>query len=438
MTSEEVQKKNETAQRRAHLAELLPIDFATLQQKVDEWMIVPDRGIIKFLCALYITNLLSRRAVWAIIIGPSGGGKTEFLNGLLDLPNIFEISTLTTNTFLSGMPGRGDASLLPQLSGKIMIFKDWTSVLSLQKDARAEIMAQLREIWDGRMKKVFGNGKTREWEGKVSLIAASTQAVDQAQQMHTTLGERFINYRIIMPPRKEVAMKSLNNDKDQNKMGLEIRDAFFSFFKGLDLESTKELPDLPQEVKKELVDLANFCTMARSGVIRDFGFKKEVIFVPMAEMPTRIVQQLNSVASGLIVVNGGEYQLEDMNIVYKVALDSIPETNKIVMRAMARGDEQTTAEIATELGYPTAPIRMYLENLALLGVCDRIKGGASEDGGVADKWTMKEEFVNIVRRYEKIKLIAEERADEAARLAEEAEEIRRQKESETLFGGVND
>lgn len=160
--------------------------------------------------------------------------------------------------------------------------------------------------------------------------------------------------------------------------------------------------------------------------------------MPTAEMPTRIVQQLNSVASGLILINGGCYLEEDMSIVYKVALDSIPETNKIVMREMARGDERTTSEIATALGYPTAPIRMYLENLALLGVCERIKGGASEEGGTADRWTMREEFVRIVRRYEKIKLVAEEVAEEANRLAQEAEEERRRKESETLFGGLAD
>ena len=44
--------------------------------------------------------------------------------------------------------GPKDASLLPQINGQIMLFKDWTTVLSMQRDARAEIFSQFREIWE--------------------------------------------------------------------------------------------------------------------------------------------------------------------------------------------------------------------------------------------------------------------------------------------------
>lgn len=401
MDQDELIKRSKSAERRAELSKLEPISFAALEKKFHDWMLMPDPGIVKFLAAFYCANKLSRKAVWAIIIAPSGGGKTEFLNSLLDLTDIYEVSLLTPNTFLSGMPGRNDASLLPKVNGKVLLFKDWTSILSMQKDAKAEVMSQFREIWDGRMKKTFGNGKTVSWEGKVSVLAASTQAVDMNQQQFTHLGERFINYRLLMPDRKEVAMRSLDNDPNQEKMNMELRAAFYAFMKGVDFKATTDL--LPLEIKKELVNLANFCTMARSGVIRDYGMKKEVIFVPAAEMPTRIAQQLNTLATGFAMVNGGKFMEEDMKILYKMALDSIPQTNKMVMHEMAKADNQTTSEIATALGYPTEPIKMYLENLAMLKVCKRIK-----DGGKSDKWKMNEEFSDIVRNYEGIEMLTDE------------------------------
>ena len=160
-------------------------------------------------------------------------------------------------------------------------------------------------------------------------------------------------------------------------------------------------------MQDELISLSNFCTLARSGVIRDYGFKKEVLFVPAAEMPTRITQQLNTLGIAINIVNGGKLE-KDMSILYKIALDSIPQTNRMVMKEMARLDEQTTSDIATSLGYPTGPIRMYLENLALLNVCKRIKASDSEQGGTGDRWTLLPEFTDILKKYDNIKNIDKE------------------------------
>lgn len=406
--SEEERKR---AERLAELEKLEPIDFEELERVVRKWILVADVGIIKLIPALIVANMINRDPVWAILIGPSGGGKTGFLNAIFDLPMIVPISNLTTNTFMSGMQNKGETSLLPQINNKILVFKDWTTILSLNFDARNEIMAQLREIYDGRVKKVYGNGKVVDWVGKVGLIAGSTAAVDLAQQMHTTLGERFLQYRITMPERKEVASRVLFNNSKKEEMRKELANAYFAFMKGIKIPD--ELPIASIEVRQEIINLADFATKARSGVIRDSSFKKEVIYVPGAEMPTRPVEQLDTIATAYVVANGGKFMEEDMTTVYKIALDSIPQTNKMVMTVMAAGDEQDTAEIASMLGYPTGPIRMYLENLALLGVCKRVKAADSMEGGTADKWTLHPEYVAILRKYEKIKLVEERLKEEA-------------------------
>ncbi len=417
LTTDEARKR---AERLAELEKLEPISFEELERVVRKWLLVADVGIIKLIPALIVANMINRDPVWMVLIGPSGGGKTAFLNALFDLPMIVPISNLTTNTFMSGMQNRGETSLLPQINGKILVFKDWTTILSLNFDARNEIMAQLREIYDGRVKKVYGNGKVVDWSGKVGLLAGSTAAVDLAQQMHTTLGERFLQYRITMPERQEVAKRVLFNNSQKEEMRKELSNAYFAFMKSIEVPA--DLPIVPEEVRHEIISLADFSTKARSGVIRDSSFKKEVIYVPGAEMPTRPVEQLDSIGTSYMVVNNGKFIEEDMNTVYKIALDSIPQTNKMVMMVMAAGDEQDTAEIAAALGYPTGPIRMYLENLALLGVCKRIKAADSMEGGTADKWTLHPEYVAILRKYEKIKLVEERIKEEQEKMLDELDQ----------------
>ena len=396
MTEEQLQQVQEEEARRAELEALPAITFAEYDAAIRKWMLLSDPGIVKLLPALYVANCLKDRdPVWMMVIGPSGGGKTELLGMMLDMPFMYPVSLLTPNTFLSGFPGTKDASLLPKVSGKIMQFKDWTSILSMNKDARNEIMGQLREIFDGSLKKPFGNGKVAEWKGKVGIIAGCTPAVDLAMQMQASLGERFIQYRIAMPDRLEVARRCMDNTKDAKIMRIEMKNAFFAFMKSVQTETVTE--ELPEEVKEKIIHVANVATLARSGIIRDLGFKKEVVYVPSPEMPTRIVQQLTTIGTSLMIVNGGKYEPADMDILTKIAMDSIPQTNRMVMEAVAKKTWQTTSDIAVSVGYPTSPIHMYLENLAMLGVVKRIRAkDAGEGMGSGDRWEMGTDFVKVM------------------------------------------
>lgn len=407
LTQEEIKRKRNFAIRKAELQTIEPIDFSELERVVKKWLIVEDPGIIKLIPAIIIANQLPMKPLWIFLIGPSGAGKTEFINAVTDLDIIYSLSLITPSTFLSGSPGKGDPSLLPKIDGKILIFKDWTNILSMNREAKTEVMGQLRDIYDGHVKKAFGTGKVAEWGpgGKIGIMAAVTPIIDLQQQMNASLGERFIHYHIQMPDRKEVATRVLKNNTNYEDMEIELRNAYYAFYKSIKIPD--ELPTLPEEVQDELISLSNFCTLARSGVIRDYGFKKEVLFVPAAEMPTRITQQLNTLGIAINIVNGGKLE-KDMSILYKIALDSIPQTNRMVMKEMARLDEQTTSDIATSLGYPTGPIRMYLENLALLNVCKRIKASDSEQGGTGDRWTLLPEFTDILKKYDNIKNIDKE------------------------------
>jgi hypothetical protein len=107
-----------------------------------------------------VANLLPRDPLWLFLVGPPSAGKTEVIAALGDIPSIFPLSSLTPQTFASGFEGKhGETSLLPRLSGKTLTMKDFGSVLTMYREKKAEIIGQLREIYDGQFSKTWGNGR---------------------------------------------------------------------------------------------------------------------------------------------------------------------------------------------------------------------------------------------------------------------------------------
>src|SRR3990167_1904134 len=171
MTDKEQQKLMEEAEKKAMLALLQPLTFTELEAKIRNSFLLKDEGIIKLLCATVIANRLAADPVWMFIIAPSGGLKSELIQGLEYLPEIYQLSSLTQNTLISGQVGKYDPSLLPLLNNKIVTFKDFTTILQMNYETKNEIMSQLREIYDGAYAKRFGSGREVNWKGKVGVLA---------------------------------------------------------------------------------------------------------------------------------------------------------------------------------------------------------------------------------------------------------------------------
>jgi hypothetical protein len=101
-------------------------------------------------------------AVWLSLVGPPSGGKGEILNSLTDLPFIHPAGTLTESALLSGVKKKervkGTQGGLLMETGKfgVLHLKDFTSVLSMPRDARASVLAALREIYDGAWTRRLG------------------------------------------------------------------------------------------------------------------------------------------------------------------------------------------------------------------------------------------------------------------------------------------
>ena len=390
--TKDFEKIKEEAKKEVDKETIEGIDFKTLEKKVKKWLLVKDSGIIKLICATVIANQLPTDPVWLFLVASSGGSKTELLQALNKIPVIYPLSSLTPQTFISGMKGK-DVSLLPKINNKILVFKDFTTILESHPQAQSEILAQLREIYDGSYKREFGTGKSIEWKGKLGFLAGTTPIIDKCHTVHKSLGERFLQYRIIQPNRKIVLERMKANALLRKKMKEELANAFAGFIKTIEIpKNIKEIPRPDKEIDKRIGEIADFISRARSSVIRDnWSRDKDIVFVPAIEMSTRIYLQLYTVAMGLLIVNGGEFKKEDFKIIYKLGFDSLHYLRrKILIRLRKYKGWVKSSTIATGLNYTTKTIRKYLEDLNVLEIVKRHKPREN-----LDLWRIKPRYLKM-------------------------------------------
>ena len=139
-------------------------------------------SIIDIVFGCYIANRVNADPLWLMVIAAPSNMKTELLNALADHPTTYSISTFTPQTLISGKKvarNNPEPSLLYELNKKLVIMKDFTTILSMRSEPRQEIFGQLREVYDGSFKKAFGTGDMVPWKGKVGFIAACTSVYDK-------------------------------------------------------------------------------------------------------------------------------------------------------------------------------------------------------------------------------------------------------------------
>lgn len=355
------------------------ITYPELEAVINKWLLVEDVGLLRIVLATVIANKLCGDPVWLFIVAAPGATKTEFIRALNKVEDIYPISDLTPQTFLSGEKGNKNASLLLRLPfGTIITYKDFTTVISMHYDKQQAIMSQLREIFDGSYRKEFGTGETKDWIGKIGFIAGVTPIIDRHQEIHSTLGERFIQYRPIQPDSVEVAKKAIRNSGNDEKMREEIQDAIANFLSSIQIPENKV--ETPEEIENRIAHLANFCAVARTGVPRD-GSTREIDIVLETESPTRLAKQLVTLHKGLSLI-GGVGSENDYELIKKVAIDSLPKKRSIVLKVLIENKDEylNTRSIAAAINYPLNTTRKILEDLnALKLVSKRGKGQGSPD-----------------------------------------------------------
>ena len=318
--------------------------------------------------AAVAAHRLKGQPVWPMAVAPPGSLKTEILDALNGLPNVHFIDSVTPNTFLSGQivegPSSRPPSLLDRVGGSALIaIADFSTVLSMNRDRRGSILADMRRIFDGRLRKEFGTSeKPREWEGRITFLVAATPDVDRHYAIFQTLGERFLMVRWHRPGGVAAAIKAMNQDIEGAKK--EMRAAVHALIKRLPADGTEVT--LIDHHQYQVAALADFTVRARTQVPRD-GYK-DIVYVPEAEAPTRLAQQLCQLAKGsALLVGRTVVEREDLALVRRVAFDCIPATK---WRVVDHGIQTVAGQNPPPLEGPASSLSYARGDLKALKLLD--------------------------------------------------------------------
>jgi hypothetical protein len=218
--------------------------------------------------------------------------------GAAGLPQVQILGAWSASTFLSGFHGAKQPGLLEKLGDTtehdktfitngdgIFICKDFTTVISMQRDRRAEILSQLREIHDGEYRKDFGTGVTKIGRGRVTMIAAVTPALDRAHGMSAALGERFLKIRWDRPE-LEAGEAAIDQQTSERNIAPALIKAVGDVF----LDASKAVPEISNAVRRQIATIANLVAFARAYVYRNAFGNREIIDVSVPEANTRIAK----------------------------------------------------------------------------------------------------------------------------------------------------
>jgi hypothetical protein len=312
------------------------------------------------------------------------------LRAFVGLDDVHPTATLTEAALLSGTPRKerdenSKGGLLRVIGDfGIILCKDFGSVLSMNRDTRGQVLAGLREVYDGSWTRHVGTdgGRTLDWSGKVGLIAGCTPAIDRHHAVMAAMGERFTLLRLPEVDEDEQARRALAHAGGEAAMRAELVEAVGALFAA----GLREPRPLENEDRHRLVSLSTLAVRARSAIERD-GYSREIELIPEPEAPTRLIIVLSQLLSGLDAI--GADRAEAWAVVTRCALDSIPAIRRSVLsllHGLDGGDELETAAAAERLGYPTATTRRALEELTAHRLVHRRKQGA----GQSDYWRMRD------------------------------------------------
>ncbi len=191
--------------RDSSAAPVTPCSLADLHTTFRRWLGVDyDLDAVNAVVATAAAERLAGDPLWLLLVSGSGNAKTETVQALSGAGAIVTSTITSDGALLSASPRRertkdATGGLLRSIGSRgVLVIKDVTSILSMNRDSRGTVLAALREIHDGRWERNVGTdgGRTLSWAGRLAIVGAVTTAWDRAHDVVAAMGDRFVVLRM--------------------------------------------------------------------------------------------------------------------------------------------------------------------------------------------------------------------------------------------------
>ena len=257
----------------------------------------------------------------------------------------------------------------------MLVIKDFTSILSMDRNMRGSVLAALREIYDGHWERNVGTdgGQTLTWEGRITVVAAVTTAWDSRARRHQLDGRPVRHHprRQHQPSRAKADARPSATPARKPACAPSLRTPSARCWP----PRNRTAPRSTEADEEKLLALADVVTFARTAVETDY--RGDVLDAHAPEMPTRFAKQLFQVVRGAEAI--GLDHAAAMRLAIRCAHDSMPPFRLQILCDIAEHPEATTAEIRGRINKPLSTVKRQLEGLQVLGLLTARK----EDEGLA-------------------------------------------------------
>jgi hypothetical protein len=323
-------------------------------------------------------------------------GKTLFLQSFARSPWCVFKSQLTAKSLISGFATADgeDPSLIPQLQGKVLILKDYTEIITMQKDEQESMYGILRGAFDGRAEKTFGNGITRVYNDcHFAMLAGVTDVIHQDNR--ACLGERFLKYQLVDGDHYDqtahitAAITGMARQVEAEQFLQRVTTAFSDRY----IDSEK-IPKAEPWVINRIISLTQVVAHIRATV--PFINRGDLAYRPTVEIGTRIGKQLIKLGQCLAVVLGkSRIDKTVYRLMERVAFDTARGWSLDICRVLAAHHPHavTREDIMREADMPSTTTHRRLESMLVIGTVVRASLDSSgQQGRPGYGWTLSPEF----------------------------------------------
>jgi hypothetical protein len=311
------------------------------------------------------------RPLWLLLVGSASGGKTEAVM-MVERAAQAILGDVTLAGLLSQRPGKNRSGVLARLGddcNAFTIIRDMSSLLSrgaggksISGTTQSGVFEALRDIYDGRYQRDM-EGVSPRWQGRVTVLAAVTQAVDEVAPYIDKLGTRFTYFRmndLTADQRRSVTAKVINRS-GTNALRRQAQAQAEVVIKQAQERLVSGRIEIEDETLTLIQDCAEFVALGRVIVPRDW--RGQIDGIPYHEEPGRITQQLLKLARALVALNVGRAKTQEL--IRRVAVSClVGERAKVLEGLAGRAERVSTNALARDLRLHRRVVRRALEDMA--------------------------------------------------------------------------